>query len=80
MTGSENGVLVSFRYGVARGVGIMSGLILRRIAEPVTPTAAERMKPGLERSMRCQRKGLTRASVSDACSADAHGSFRCRSR
>lgn len=58
------------------GEGIISGFRLRSMVVPKTPTAAERMKPGLERSMRYQRTGLTRASVREAWRVDAHGSLR----
>jgi len=48
------------------GLGIMSGFETRRRAVPVAPTAEERMKPGLERSIMYQRTGLTRARVREA--------------
>jgi hypothetical protein len=54
----------------------MSGVVARRSAVPVAPTAVERMKPGLERSIRYQRTGFTRASVRDAWRVDAQGSLR----
>lgn len=44
----------------------MSGLERRRRAVPVAPTAVERMKPGLDRSIMYHRTGLTRASVREA--------------
>lgn len=59
------------------GEGIMSGFEARRRAVPVAPTKDERRKPGLDRSMRYQRTGLTRASVREAWRVDAHGSLRC---
>lgn len=59
------------------GEGIMSGFEARRRAVPVAPTKAERRKPGLERSMRYHRTGLTRASVREAWRVDAHGNLRC---
>jgi hypothetical protein len=58
--------LLAWGYCVAPGDGIISGLRLRRMVVPKTPTAAERRKPGLERSMRYHRTGFTRASVRDA--------------
>jgi hypothetical protein len=60
----------------AAGLGIMSGVVARRSAVPVAPTAVERMKPGLERSIRYQRTGFTRASVRDAWRVEAQGSLR----
>ncbi len=48
------------------GEGIMSGLEASRRAVPVAPTALERRKPGVERSTRYQRTGLTRARVREA--------------
>jgi hypothetical protein len=54
----------------------MSGFEARRRAAPVIPTPVERMKPGLERSIRYQRAGLTRARVRDAWRVDAQGSLR----
>jgi hypothetical protein len=47
------------------GGGTHSGLMERRTKVPATPTRADRRKPGLERSMRYHRAGLTRASVSE---------------
>ncbi len=48
------------------GEGRISGFRLRRTEVPRRPTAAERRKPGFERSMRYQRTGLTRARVREA--------------
>lgn len=48
------------------GEGIISGFRLSSTVVPKTPTAAERRKPGLVRSMMYHRTGLTRASVSEA--------------
>jgi hypothetical protein len=59
------------------GEGITFGLIPNKMAEPVRPTAAERRNPGLERSMRYHRKGLTRARVRETWRVDAQGSFLC---
>jgi hypothetical protein len=36
----------------------------------------ERMKPGLERSIRYQSTGLTSARVKEACMVEAQGSLR----
>lgn len=58
------------------GLGIMSGFETRRSAVPVAPTAVERMKPGLERSIRYQSTGLTSARVKEACMVEAQGSLR----
>ena len=69
--------LDSLRHcAVDDGVGIMSGLMPSSTAEPVSPTAADSRKPGLERSMRYHRNGLTSASVSETWSVDAQGSLR----
>lgn len=68
---------VSFRNDDADGVGTISGSTPISTAEPIRPTAAESRKPGLERSIKYHKKGLTRASVSESCSVDAHGRRRC---
>ncbi len=60
------------------GDGIISGFRLSRTVVPKTPTAAERRNPGLVRSIRYQRTGLTRASVSEAWKVDVHANLRCR--
>lgn len=59
------------------GVGIMSGLTPMSRREPTSPTAADRRKPGLERSMSHHNRGLTSASVTESCSVEAQGSLRC---
>ena len=59
------------------GDGIISGFRLSSTVVPKTPTAAERKKPGLVRSIRYQRTGLTRASVREAWRVDVHGNLRC---
>ena len=56
----------------------MSGLTPKALAVPVSPTSIDRRKPGLERSIRYQRTGLTRASVNDIWAVDCHGSLRYR--
>jgi hypothetical protein len=48
-----------------------------RVLEPKTENRVERRKPVLERSMRYQRKGLTRARVRESWRVEAHGSLRC---
>ena len=60
------------------GVGTICGFNPIKMAEPVKPTAAESRKPGFDRSIRYQRKGLTSARVRETCIVDAHGSFRYR--
>jgi len=65
-----------FRRENAAGEGIASGFETRRSAAPVVPTAVLRMKPGIERSMRYHKTGLTRARVREACIVDAQGSLR----
>jgi hypothetical protein len=59
------------------GEGIISGFEARSNAVPAAPTAEERTNPGLERSIRYQRTGLTRKSVSEAWRDEAQGSLRC---
>ncbi len=59
-----------------RGEGTISGFRLRRTEVPRRPTAAERRKPGLERSTRYQRTGLTRARVRETWRVEAQGSLR----
>lgn len=58
------------------GAWIICGFVCRRTAVPAMPTAAENQKPARVRSTRYQRKGLTRASVSETCSVDCQGSLR----
>lgn len=43
---------------------------------PTTLMDVERRKPGLERSTRYQRTGLTSSRVRETCRVEAHGSFR----
>src|SRR5438034_1216254 len=61
---------------VIAGEGTTSGLIPSNANIPASPTNVERMKPGLERSMRYQSTGLTRARVSDTWRVDCQGSLR----
>ncbi len=61
---------------VEAGEGIISGFEAKSKAVPVAPTNEESKKPGLERSMRYQSTGLTRARVRDACRVEAQGSLR----
>jgi hypothetical protein len=61
---------------LAVGLGIISGLEASRIVVPIAPTAAERIKPGTERSIRYQRAGLTMKRVRDAWRLEVQGSFR----
>jgi hypothetical protein len=65
-----------FRRENVAGEGIMSGFEARRSAAPVVPTAVLRIKPGIERSMRYHRTGLTSARVREACIVEAQGSLR----
>ena len=58
------------------GGGITSGLVPRRNIDPVTPTAAERRKPGLERSMSHQRSGLAMASAIQTWRVEVQVSLR----
>jgi hypothetical protein len=55
----------------------MSGFDASNNAVPVAPTAEERTNPGFDRSIKYHNTGLTRKSVSDAWSEEAHGSLRC---
>lgn len=50
--------------GVA-GAGTISGSTPKAIAVPARPTSIDRRKPGLERSTKYHRTGLTRARVRD---------------
>jgi hypothetical protein len=45
------------------GAGTTSGMKLITTAEPTNPTVDDRRKPGLDRSIRYQRNGLTRARL-----------------
>ncbi len=60
----------------AAGEGTISGFTPKAIAVPARPTSIERRKPGLERSTRYQRTGLTRARVKETWEVDCHGSLR----
>jgi hypothetical protein len=68
---------VAFGFEEEAGEGIISGFEASRRAVPVAPTEAERMKPGLERSIIYQRTGLTRARVREAWRVDVQGNFLC---
>lgn len=54
----------------------MAGFTPRRTTEPASPTAAERRKPALDRSMSHQSSGLTRAKVTETCKVEDQGSLR----
>ena len=69
-------MLVCWERGDA-GDGI-TGLTPRAKAVPIKATVAERRNPGLLRSTRYQRTGLTNANVKDTWSVDVHGSFLCK--
>ena len=77
-------VVVAFAAAAANeendraGEGTISGLIARTRIVPAMPTMVERVKPGLERSMRYQRTGLTRARVRESCRVDCQGRRRYR--
>lgn len=58
------------------GMGIMPGLMPRSSKDPTRPTMAERRKPGLERSMSHQSRGLARASVAEIWRVDDQASLR----
>jgi hypothetical protein len=62
--------------GELAGLGKMFGFEARRRAVPVVEMVVERRKPGLERSIRYHRAGLTRARVRDAWREEAHGTLR----
>jgi hypothetical protein len=64
--GREPVALLGGKGADIAGEGIISGFKLRSTVVPSTPTAADRRKPGLERSTRYQRTGFTRASVREA--------------
>lgn len=76
--GSAYALSDSLRYVKDEGVGITSGLMPSRTAEPATPTAIDSRKPGFDRSIRYHKNGLTSASVRETWRVEAHGSFRCR--
>lgn len=54
----------------------MSGLIPSSTAVPTIPMNAERRNPGLERSIRYHKNGLTMARVRETCKVDCQGSLR----
>ena len=62
---------------IDEGAGIISGLTPSSRRVPAKENEAESTNPARERSISHQRRGLTRASVPEACSVDAQGSFRC---
>lgn len=59
------------------GDGKMAGLDNESNEVPRAPIVAERISPGLERSIRYHRAGLTSASVKETWSVDVQGSFLC---
>lgn len=64
-------------FALKTGLGIISGVTMKWSKVPVTPTAVERRRPGLERSIRYQRTGFTNARVRDAWRVEDQGSLRC---
>lgn len=56
---------------------MISGFRPNEMMEPVSPTAADSRKPGLERSIKYHRRGLAIAKVKDTCIVEAHGTFLC---
>jgi hypothetical protein len=64
-----------FRKGAVEGAGIISGFTPSRKRDPVMPTAVDRRKPGMDRSMSHHRRGLASARVADACSVESHANF-----
>ncbi len=46
------------------------------MTEPARLRAAERRKPGFDRSIRYHKNGLARARATDTCIVEAQGSFR----
>lgn len=58
------------------GDGMRLGLTERMMAVPDKATVVESTKPGDVRSSRYHMAGFERASVSESCSVDCHGSFR----
>lgn len=81
MSGPAAAWLVEFRLRNSdeypAGVGMNSKFSPISNTEPAEPTAAERRKPGFDRSIRYHRKGLTIAKVMETCIVDAHGTFLC---
>lgn len=45
--------------------------------DPASPTAADKRKPGFDRSIRYHRNGLTIIKVRETCIVEAHGTFLC---
>ena len=58
------------------GEGTIWGFTPNSTVVPVIPMNAERIKPGLERSIRYHRTGFTSASVKETWKVDCHGSLR----
>ena len=63
--------------GEVDGDGTICGFTPSTAAVPVIPTKVERIKPGLERSIRYHNTGLIRANARDTCRVDCQGSLRC---
>lgn len=57
------------------GAGIISWFNPSATMEPARPTAADNKKPGLDRSIRYHRNGLTAARVIETCIVEAQGTF-----
>lgn len=76
-TVSDELVAVLPARGKADGDGTICGFTPSTTAVPVIPTKVERIKPGLERSIRYHNTGLIRANARDTCRVDCQGSLRC---
>ena len=59
----------------AAGEGTISGLMPSRASVPPTPTTVDSKNPVFERSIKYHNTGFARASVSETCKVDCHGSF-----
>lgn len=67
------------RYGDEEpiGAGMISGSSPRETIVPARPTAADRRKPVLDRSIRYHKSGFAIAKVRETCIVEAHGTFLC---
>lgn len=59
------------------GAGMISGFRPKDTMVPARPTAADRRKPVLERSIRYHKRGFAIAKVRETCIVEAHGTFLC---
>lgn len=69
-------VVELFRINDPDRFGIISVFTPSRRMDPISPKAADRMKPGLDRSMSHHIRGFTSASDADICRLDVHATLR----